>query len=124
MYLDFFELKQRPFNSKSEIHSLYMNKQYMTAFSLLHYGIENCDGFIVISGEVGCGKTTLCSALINELDKSKYIILSLPIPPKNEKQLLESLCALLKITVNFDAITNEEIRLKIVEKLNKEHEKD
>ncbi|MDR2812302.1 MAG: AAA family ATPase [Puniceicoccales bacterium] len=119
MYLEFFELKYKPFTTKTEAHALYMSPQYMTAFSLLQYGIENCDGFTVITGEVGCGKTTICNALIREFDPSKFLIISLPIPLRDEYQLLNAICANLHIPV----IANEpveEIRTKITEKFRHE----
>jgi general secretion pathway protein A len=91
----------------------------MTAFSLLLYGIENCDGFTVITGEVGCGKTTICNALIRELDPSKSIIISLPIPPRDEHQLLNAICAYLHIPVIAHE-SMEGIRTKITDTLRQE----
>jgi general secretion pathway protein A len=91
----------------------------MTAFSLLQYGIENCDGFTVITGEVGCGKTTICNALIRELDPSKSFVISLPIPPNNEHQLLNAICFHLHIPI-IDNESAEMIRAKITEKLRQE----
>jgi general secretion pathway protein A len=119
MYLEFFKLKHRPFTIKTEAHVLYMSPQYMTAFSLLQYGIENCDGFTVITGEVGCGKTTICNALIRELDPSKSLLISLPIPPNNEQQLLSAICVHLRISAIANEST-ETIRSKITEKLRQE----
>jgi general secretion pathway protein A len=119
MYLEFFELKHKPFTIKTEANVLYMSPQYTTAFSLLQYGIENCDGFTVIPGEVGCGKTTLCNALMRELDLSKFLIISLPIPPQNEHQLLNALSIRLGFSANkHEAI--EKMRNKITETLRAE----
>ncbi|MDR1303403.1 MAG: AAA family ATPase [Puniceicoccales bacterium] len=119
MYLDFFKLKQKPFTIKSDNNVLYMSPQYTTAFALLQYGIENCDGFTVITGEVGCGKTTLCGALIRELNPLEYIIISLSIPPQDERQLLNAICLRLDLpTDSGESI--EEIRDKITEKLRRE----
>jgi general secretion pathway protein A len=119
MYLEFFAFKHKPFTIKTEAHALYMSPQYMTAFSLLQYGIENCDGFTVITGEVGCGKTTICNALIRELDPLKSLIISLPIPPNSEYQLLNAICTYLGISVTTHE-SIEEIRAKITEKLRHE----
>ncbi|MDR2200705.1 MAG: AAA family ATPase [Puniceicoccales bacterium] len=119
MYLDFFELQHKPFNIKTEAHVLYMSPQYMTAFALLQYGIENCDGFTVITGEVGCGKTTLCHALIRELNPEEYITLPLSIPPQNERQLLNAICVNLEMAVDPN-ISIEEIRSEITERLRME----
>jgi general secretion pathway protein A len=119
MYLEFFEFKYRPFTLKTEANVLYMSPQYTTAFSLLRYGIENCDGFTVITGEVGCGKTTICNALIHELDPSEFLIISLPIPPGDEQQLLNAICVHLHIPSRMNK-SAEEARAKITEKLRSE----
>lgn len=121
MYLEFFELKQKPFTIKGDANVLYMSPQYMTAFSLLQYGIENCDGFTAITGEVGCGKTTLCNALIRELDPTRYTILSLPIPPQNERQLLNTICLKLALKVPSHAPL-EQLRNRIMSRLRQERE--
>ncbi|MDR2806944.1 MAG: AAA family ATPase [Puniceicoccales bacterium] len=119
MYLDFFEFKHKPFTIKTEAHILYMSPQYTTAFALLQYGIENCDGFTVITGEVGCGKTTLCNALIRELNPQEYIIISLSIPPENERQLLNAICVHLGISVKEERAI-EEVRNGITERFRME----
>ena len=122
MYLEFFKLKYKPFTIKNDINALYMSPQYMTAFSLLQYGIENCDGFTVITGEVGCGKTTLCNALIRELDTDEFIIIDLPIPPNDERQLLDAICVRIGLeTINGDSV--EMIRNRITERLREERAK-
>jgi general secretion pathway protein A len=119
MYLDFFKFKQKPFTIKTENNVLYMSPQYTTAFALLQYGIENCDGFTVITGEVGCGKTTLCNALIRELNPLEYFAISLSIPPQDERQLLNALC--LRLDLPADPRESiEEMRDKITEKLRQE----
>jgi type II secretory pathway predicted ATPase ExeA len=66
MYLDFFKFKQKPFTIKSDNNVFYVSPKYTTAFALLQYGIESYNGFTVITGDVGCGKTTLCNTLIRE----------------------------------------------------------
>lgn len=117
MYLDFFELKYKPFTIKTDGNALYLSQQYMTAFTLLQYGIENCDGFTVITGEVGCGKTTLCNALMRELSPEEYQVISLTIPPQSEHELLEAICLQIGITFRSTENSLEKLRNKIVDKL-------
>jgi general secretion pathway protein A len=69
MYLDFFSLKERPFNVTSDPNFLFLSRVHKEAFSHLLYGINERKGFLQITGEIGTGKTTLCRALLNQLDK-------------------------------------------------------
>ncbi len=68
MYLDFFKLRERPFNVTSDPSFLYLSDRHREAFSHMLYGIQARKGFLEITGEVGTGKTTLCRALLNQLD--------------------------------------------------------
>ncbi len=90
MYKDFFGLKEKPFNVTSDPNFLFLSRVHKEAFSHLIYGIKERKGFLEITGEVGAGKTTLCRALLNQLDqntKSAFIFNStLP-----ELQLLQSI---------------------------------
>ena len=76
MYRQFFGLKEKPFNVTSDPNFLFLSRVHKEAFSHLIYGIEERKGFLEITGEIGAGKTTLCRALINQLDvntKSAFI---------------------------------------------------
>lgn len=70
MYKDFFGLKEMPFNMTPDPKFLFFSKKHREAFSHLIYGIRERKGFIEITGEIGTGKTTLCRALLSELDES------------------------------------------------------
>lgn len=76
MYRQFFGLKEKPFNVTSDPNFLFLSRVHKEAFSHLIYGIKERKGFLEITGEIGAGKTTLCRALINQLDintKSAFI---------------------------------------------------
>jgi len=68
MYLSFFSLKQKPFAITSNPSFLFLSQRHQEALSYLTYGIKERVGFIEITGEVGTGKTTICRALLNQLD--------------------------------------------------------
>ena len=68
MYEKFYRLKERPFALLPDPSFLYMSKRHTTALTLLQYSIQNRQGFTVITGEVGCGKTTLINRLLDEVD--------------------------------------------------------
>lgn len=68
MYKNFFGFSRMPFNITPDPNFLYRSPTHQEALAHLKYGIEQKKGFIVLVGEVGCGKTTLCRALIESLD--------------------------------------------------------
>jgi general secretion pathway protein A len=67
MYLDFFQLNEFPFNVTPDPRFLFFSERHREAFDSLLYGIEHRKGFIVLTGEVGCGKTTVCRSVLNRL---------------------------------------------------------
>ncbi len=69
MYESFFGLKERPFALLPDPSFLYMSKRHTTALTLLQYSLQNRQGFTVITGEVGCGKTTLINRLLDEMQQ-------------------------------------------------------
>ena len=76
MYREFFGLKEKPFNVTSDPNFLFFSRVHKEAFSHILYGIKERKGFLEITGEVGAGKTTLCRAILSQLDsntKSAFI---------------------------------------------------
>ena len=67
MYEGFYGLKERPFALLPDPSFLYLSKGHSTALTLLRYSIMNRQGFTVVSGEVGSGKTTLINRLLEEM---------------------------------------------------------
>lgn len=90
MYLDFYGLKENPFNVTSDPNFLYLSHTHQEALNHLLYGITQRKGFIEISGEIGSGKTTLCRALLSRLDHRTRtsIVFNSSLP---ESQLLEAI---------------------------------
>ncbi|MBW1861089.1 MAG: AAA family ATPase, partial [Deltaproteobacteria bacterium] len=69
MYKIFFGFKERPFQLVPNPAYLFLSKSYEEAVVHLSYAISHGDGFVEITGEVGTGKTTLCRAFLENLDK-------------------------------------------------------
>lgn len=67
MYMDFYQLKEAPFHVTPDPRFLYFSARHREAFDLLRFGIEQRKGFIVLTGEVGSGKTTLTRAVLASL---------------------------------------------------------
>src|SRR5947208_1204010 len=68
MYLKFYGLLEKPFNATPDPRFLYMSPGHREALAQLHYGTQERKGFIVLTGRVGTGKTTLLHALRQRLD--------------------------------------------------------
>ena len=70
MYEKFYGLKGNPFSIQPDPDYLYFARRHTYAYAMMEYGIRDKAGFIVISGEIGCGKTTLVRHLLNNLSDS------------------------------------------------------
>lgn len=70
MYETFYGLKGNPFTIQPDPDYLYFGRRHTYAYAMMEYGIRDKAGFIVISGEIGCGKTTLVRHLLNNLASS------------------------------------------------------
>jgi general secretion pathway protein A len=68
VYLDFYGLRQAPFDITPNPRFLFHSNKHREAFNHLVYGIRERKGFVQLTGEVGAGKTTLCRALLEQLD--------------------------------------------------------
>ena len=72
MYLNFYGLKEKPFSVTPDSSFLFKSKYHSEAFNHLLYGIKSKEGFILITGDIGTGKTTLCRALLSELGNKTH----------------------------------------------------
>ncbi len=111
MYLEFFGLTEFPFNITPDPKYLYFSPRHREAMDLLLYGIANRKGFIELTGEVGCGKTTMLRAVLSRLphDVETALVLN---PCLNEDQLLRAILNDLGLSVKGND------RLAYVEQLN------
>lgn len=101
MYLNYFGLVEPPFSIAPDPQYLYMSARHREAMAHLSYGLSQGGCFIVLSGEVGTGKTTLCRNLMADLPE--HVDVALILNPKiNRRELLETVCDELKITYPDD----------------------
>lgn len=70
MYTSYFGLKENPFNLTPDPRYLFLSNHHREALDHLLYGINERKGFVVITGGIGTGKTTLCRVLLNRLDNT------------------------------------------------------
>ena len=67
MYLEYYKLRETPFNITPDPRFLFFSSKHQEAFNHLLYGIRERKGIIELTGEVGAGKTTICRKLLEEL---------------------------------------------------------
>ena len=70
MYTSFFGFQEKPFNLTPDARYLFLSPHHKEALDHLLYGINERKGFVVITGGIGTGKTTLCRTLLRHLDTS------------------------------------------------------
>jgi general secretion pathway protein A len=73
MYERFYNLRERPFSLSPDPDYLYLSRAHKEALSYLRFGIEGHAGFVVITGEIGCGKTTLLQTVLRGLDRQTSV---------------------------------------------------
>jgi len=73
MYEDFYGLKERPFSLLPDPDFLYLSPQHKLARAYLEYGINQRVGFVVLTGEVGTGKTTLIKSLLKARESNQRL---------------------------------------------------
>ena len=73
MYEAFYGLKSHPFQLNPDPNFFFASKQHRRAKAYLDYGVSRNDGFIVITGEIGAGKTTILRGLLNSLEQSNVV---------------------------------------------------
>jgi putative secretion ATPase (PEP-CTERM system associated) len=77
MYESFYGLKDRPFALNPDPSYYFASKQHSRARAYLEYGMHQNEGFIVVTGEVGAGKTTIVRSILDSLDSSKFLAANL-----------------------------------------------
>lgn len=111
MYCEFYGLKERPFNVTSDPAFFFLSNKHKEALAHLHYGISQRKGIIVLTGEIGTGKTTLCRFFLSELSRKVKTAFILN-PRFSEIQLLESIVA------DFGIAAPNKGKLGLVKQLN------
>jgi general secretion pathway protein A len=93
MYESFYKLKQTPFLLTPDPGFFFNSKTHRKALAYLLYGLEQQEGFIVITGDVGTGKTTLVSYLLNQIDIRNFVIAKIENTSLQALDLLRMICA-------------------------------
>jgi general secretion pathway protein A len=73
MYEAFFGLQQAPFSIAPDPHYLYLSERHREALAHLLYGLDGGGGFVVLTGEIGAGKTTVCRCVMAQIPEHCHL---------------------------------------------------
>ena len=91
MYAPFFGLKQEPFSIAPDPRYLFMSERHREALAHLLYGVNGGGGFVLLSGEIGAGKTTVCRCFLEQIPRRTNVAYIFN-PKLTVLELLNSVC--------------------------------
>ena len=103
MHEEYYGFVEKPFSLTPDPKYLYKSESHANAFDLLQYAIRRREGFVVVTGDIGTGKTTLCRAILEQLDRKTFTALVLN-PFLSEEDLLRL------ILQDFGVVSRDEIK--------------
>jgi len=103
MHEEYYGFVEKPFSLTPDPKYLYKSESHANAFDLLQYAIRRREGFVVVTGDIGTGKTTLCRAILEQLDRKTFTALVLN-PFLSEEDLLRL------ILQDFGVVSRAEIK--------------
>src|SRR5579872_6598596 len=103
MYEDYYGFTEKPFSLTPDPKYLYRSESHANAFDLLQYAIRRREGFVVVTGDIGTGKTTLCRGVLEDIDRNTFTALVLN-PFMSEEDLLK------RILQDFGAISRDDLK--------------
>lgn len=112
MYTAFYGLREKPFRLSPDPRYLYLSEPHRDALAHLLYGIDQGEGFIAITGEVGTGKTTLCRTLLERMGPATDVAFLFN-PSRSGMELLQT------ISQEFDMDVDGLTRRELLDQLNR-----
>jgi general secretion pathway protein A len=100
MYVDHYNLKEKPFQTTPDPKYIWLGEKHAEALATLEYGIRENIGFLVLTGDVGTGKTAVINCLLNEIDHN-VIVAKVPNPSMAPVDFFNFLSKKLKWEMNF-----------------------
>ncbi len=98
LYAQYFGLSREPFSIAPDPRYLFMSERHREALAHLLYGVQGGGGFVLLTGEIGAGKTTVCRCFLEQVPENINIAYILN-PRQSVEELLESICEEYRIPV-------------------------
>jgi general secretion pathway protein A len=120
MYSDYFGIKEHAFSITPDPRFLFRSEQHCEALAHLLYGVVESGCFVLLTGEVGTGKTTICRTLLEQLPENVDIALLLN-PPQSGRELLLAIHDELHICINQRDVSLHELVYVLTRRLLENH---
>src|SRR5687768_8928588 len=101
MYEEYYGLSEPPFSLTPDPHYFYRSDAHNRAFEQLRYGIQRREGFMILYGDIGLGKTTLCRAVLEATESNVHTALILN-PFVSETDLIKGILDDFGVTVPLE----------------------
>lgn len=99
MYRQYFDLTDAPFSIAPDPRYLFLSDKHREALGHLIYGVGDQGGFVLLTGEVGTGKTTVCRSLLQQIPENTDVAYIIN-PKQSINQLLQSICS--ELHINYE----------------------
>ncbi|WP_132259542.1 ExeA family protein [Paucimonas lemoignei] len=116
MYTHFFQLKQAPFSIAPDPRYLFMSERHREALAHLLYGVDGGGGFVLLTGEIGAGKTTICRCFLEQIPAHCQVAYIFN-PKLSVDELLQTICDEFHIDVQPARVTEASVK-QYVDALN------
>lgn len=107
MYEEFFRLSDAPFRLNPDPRFFYGSRSHNKAMAYLHYGLKQAEGFIVITGPVGAGKSMIIGHLLDQLNSSNVVAANLLTSNIEPEDLLSQILSAFRIEPESEGRTGE-----------------
>lgn len=109
MYAKFFGLRQEPFSIAPDPRYLFMSERHREALAHLLYGLRGGGGFVLLTGEIGAGKTTVCRCFLEQVPKRCNVAYIFN-PKLTVIELLRTVCEEFRIPLDVDHLRGDSVK--------------
>lgn len=97
MYQEYYNFTGKPFQLIPDVNCLFSSRGHLQALSYFKYGLEQGEGFVTVTGEIGAGKTTLIQALLADLEDKNVVVRTMVAANLDSTGVLEMIASVFKL---------------------------